>query len=623
MHHIDKKDSFNSTIRNGLFAILVLFLMGVHLVNAQVKLDPSWAQDPPNFNTLINFAKQESEMRTVLTRYSEDLSAFKRRYPVPYSPVRQARLNKFFTEWKDNLQTIPFDNLSEEGKIDYILLRHALEYELERLKLENRNWKEFAMLVPFSDDLRLLQEERFNRKYIENPMLTAGTLDRAADTIDELIADINEKTQKAGSLAAIPGVSKAVALRTADYIDQLSNIVADWNKFYDGYDPEYNFWVRTPYKRLQSSMSEYKDVILRKIVGMDPKNANSGPIFGDPVGAEGLKADLAHEMIPYSPQELIAIGKKEFEWTVQKFKEVSNAMGFGDDWHKALEHTKNQAPPPGKVVNALYDIADYSFDYIKNLDNITLPPLEFEIWRLRMRSVDEQLFAPFFLGGEYTSASYPMEQMDHKFKLMSMRGNTSHFNFPTVQHELIPGHYHQGFVRSRFNTARNRVAGTPFWHEGNAFYWETLLWDKGDFARSNEDKMGMLFWRLHRAGRIIFSLNFHLGNWTPQECVDYLVNEVRHERSNAEGEVRRSFANPYYATLPLYQLAYMTGALQHRALYQELVVEKGMPAKEFHDAILIGGSMPIEMVRARILGLKLTRDYKTQWRWEGDVLKKK
>ncbi|HUH28678.1 DUF885 family protein, partial [Gelidibacter sp.] len=125
------------------------------------------------------------------------------------------------------------------------------------------------------------------------------------------------------------------------------------------------------------------------------------------------------------------------------------------------------------------------------------------------------------------------------------------------------------------------------------------------------------------AGRIIFSLNFHLGNWTPQECVDYLVNEVRHERSNAEGEVRRSFANPYYATLPLYQLAYMTGALQHRALYQELVVEGGMPAKEFHDAILIGGSMPIEMVRARLLGLKLTRDYKTKWRWEGDVLKKK
>ena len=26
-----------------------------------------------------------------------------------------------------------------------------------------------------------------------------------------------------------------------------------------------------------------------------------------------------------------------------------------------------------------------------------------------------------------------------------------------------------------------------------------------------EDRVGMLFWRMHRAARILFSLNFHLG----------------------------------------------------------------------------------------------------------------
>ena len=81
----------------------------------------------------------------------------------------------------------------------------------------------------------------------------------------------------------------------------------------------------------------------------------------------------------------------------------------------------------------------------------------------------------------------------------------------------------------------------------------------------------MLFWRMHRCARIIFSLNYHLGNWTPQQCIDFLVDRVGHERANAEGEVRRSFTGGYG---PLYQLAYMTGALQFYAIKKELVDTK-------------------------------------------------
>lgn len=60
-----------------------------------------------------------------------------------------------------------------------------------------------------------------------------------------------------------------------------------------------------------------------------------------------------------------------------------------------------------------------------------------------------------------------------------------------------------------------------------------------------------------------FSLNYHLGKWTPQQCIDFLVDRVGFERANAEAEVRRSFTANYG---PLYQLAYMTGAFQFYAL---------------------------------------------------------
>jgi uncharacterized protein (DUF885 family) len=141
-----------------------------------------------------------------------------------------------------------------------------------------------------------------------------------------------------------------------------------------------------------------------------------------------------------------------------------------------------------------------------------------------------------------------------------------------------------------------------------------LLWDLG-FPKTPEDRVGMLFWRMHRAARIIFSLSFHLGQMTPQQSIDFLVERVGHERANATAEVRRSFNGNYS---PLYQVAYMIGGLQFRALHRELVDGGKMTNRAFHDAILQSGSMPVEMVRARLTNQALTRDFRTRWKFEGD-----
>jgi hypothetical protein len=284
-------------------------------------------------------------------------------------------------------------------------------------------------------------------------------------------------------------------------------------------------------------------------------------------------------------------------------------MGYGDDWKEAIEHTKNLAPPPGEIPWVLYDIADYSERFVEEMDVIDLPPLSREIWRFTMQTPERQLINPFFSGGEVTHLSYPADSMEHDQKMMSMRGNTPHFNFPTVQHELVPGHHLQSFMYSRFNKHRAELNRTPFWIEGWALYWELTLWDR-DFARNDPDRIGMLFWRLHRAARIIFSLNFQLGNWSPQKCVDFLVDRVGHERANAEAEVRRTARDA-----PLYQAAYMLGALQIRALHDELVGSGRLDEKAFHDGFLLGGPMPIELVRARMTNQPLTPDYRSRWRF--------
>ena len=560
-----------------------------------------WADDPPVLSALVEFARGESLLRVAVVRYTEDIEAVERRFPVAYSPARIARLRKLHEGWQQRLAQLDFAKLDREGQLDYIAMRNRIAYYLDRLQLEEQRAAQMKPLVPFFDSIRLLQENRFDRKPVD-ARSAAATLDGIAKQASEFakaLADPPEKGRKP--------VSGAVAARAEEQVRKLRETLADFHGYYDGYDPEYSWWARKPFSEADAALQAYAEAIKSELSGVKP--GGKSPILGDPVLADGLRADLAVEMIPYDPRELIEIGAQELAWVEEQLRIVARKMGYGNDWKAALEHTKNLAPPPGQAPAAIFDIANYSEEFIAKQHSITLAPLAREIWRLAMQSPERQLVNPFFTGGEVTRLSYPTDSMNFDDRLMSQRGNTPHFNFPTVQHELVPGHHYQRWMRDRFNSHRGPLNDTPFWTEGWALYWEMVLWDL-DFARNDPDRMGMLFWRAHRAARIIFSLNYQLGNWSPQRCVDFLVDRVGHERANAEAEVRRSAQAP-----PLYQAAYMLGALQLRALYKELVDSGRMSATEFHDAILIGGPMPIELVRARLSGAPLARDMQSSWRF--------
>jgi Bacterial protein of unknown function (DUF885) len=254
-----------------------------------------------------------------------------------------------------------------------------------------------------------------------------------------------------------------------------------------------------------------------------------------------------------------------------------------------------------------------SIDFLKKNDLITIPPLALETWGMIMMTPERQLVNPFFTGGNEISISYPTNTMDEDDRLMSMRGNNPHFSMATVHHELIAGHNLQAYMNSRYRTYRN--FGSGFWTEGWSLYWELILWDL-KFPKSPEDRIGFLFWHMHRCARIIFSLNYHLGKWTPQQCVDFLVDRVGHERANAAGEVRRSFETHYP---PLYQLAYLTGGRQFYALKKELVDGGKMTYKQYHDAIMHLNAMPVEMIRAILTKQPLDKDFTTKWRFYDDM----
>jgi hypothetical protein len=543
-----------------------------------------------------------SELRDEIERYAADRAALLRRYDVAYAPARQERLARFYAEWRARLDGLDFGGLGLESKVDYVLLANELTYQQALLARDGQWFAEMTPWLPFASTIMDLAEAR-RRMEAPDGQAVARTLTALAAQVDSV-----RKAVADGTGARDAGRDRIVGRRAAGLLDDLQRAFRSWHRFYAGYDPLFTWWTAAPYRQADSALGAYLEYLNRTVVGVRAGQAE--PIIGDPIGVEGLRADLAHEMIPYTVEELIAIAEREFAWCEAEYRKAARAMGHGDDWRAALEQVKQAYVPPGDQTRLVRDLANEAIRFVEERDLVTVPLLAREIWRMEMISPERQRVSPFFLGGEVFQVSYPTDEMAHEDKLMSMRGNNPHFSRATAHHELIPGHHLQGFMTSRYQTHR-RVFGTPFWGEGWALYWEMLLWDLG-FPATPEDRIGMLFWRSHRAARIIFSLRFHSGTMTPQEAVDFLVDRVGHERANAEGEVRRSLAGDY---APLYQAAYMLGGLQFRALRRELVASGTMTDRAFHDAILQGGRMPVEMVRARLTGTPPARDHRAGWRF--------
>lgn len=356
-----------------------------------------------------------------------------------------------------------------------------------------------------------------------------------------------------------------------------------------------------------------------KIDPNPPRKPDSSGIPGPARGRDGLMQDLSEALIPYTPEELIALAEKEFEWADREMLKASREMGFGTDWKKAIEKTKDSAVPPGGQPRMIRDLLNEAVDYLRANNLITVPQVGAESLRMIMMTPERQIVNPFFTGGGQISVSYPTNTMDYEARLQSMRGNNPGFSHATAHHEMIPGHNLVGFMGSRFNDYRaNLPGGGAFFGEGWPLYWELILYDMG-FNKTPEQRVGALFWRMHRCARIIFSLKFHMGQWSPQEAIDFLVDRVGHERDNATAEVRRSF-DPAAGYNALYQAAYLLGGLQIRGLRKEVVDGRIMNNMQFHDEILRQGSMPIALLRLAVnKRLPLTRDMTIDWKFYGDL----
>ena len=541
-------------------------------------------------------------LQALIERYSADRNLLTTVYSDPLAPSSRERLALFHREWRNKLEAVNFKTLDREGQIDYLLLQNQLTRAEHALQVQSSQWEAEAPLLPFAADLFALEDAR-RTFHTPSGEEAAGQLNAMQEKLER------QQKQLESSLATAPSPAlRATAWHAADDLDSMREQLGKWFNFYNGYDPQFSWWVAAPYRSLDAKMKTYAGFLREKVAGIAENDKTT--LVGVPVGRAALQDQLRDEMIPYSPEELIAMARTQMAWCQQEMIRASREMGYGDDWRKALEKVKQMYVEPGRQPELIRDLARESEEYVIANHLVTVDDLARASWRMEMMTPQQQLVNPFFTGGDTISVSYPTDTMSYAQRRMSMRGNNIPFSHATVFHELIPGHWLQEYSTARYRPYR-QLFGTGFWIEGNALYWEMVFWDRG-FHHTPEQRVGALFWRMHRCARIVFSLSFHLGQMSAQQAVDYLIAEVGHEPDNAVAEVRRSINGSYD---PLYQSAYLIGAMQFRALRHELVDSHRMSECQFHDAILQENMMPIELLRALLEEKPLSPNYKPEWRF--------
>jgi uncharacterized protein (DUF885 family) len=537
-----------------------------------------------------------------INQYNADAQMLQRKYVIKHSPEYFNRMKRFYTDWQERLKKQPFSTYTTSDKVDYLLLKRNIQKDQSQLLADEQQHTSLLPAIPFTKHITSFEAKR-----------RVGQQQPGKEVAQSFVQLKEEILQTMKQLETGAALSAQQFQQASVTVSDLRRAFNEAFKFYDGYDPQFTSSAKPSYLEADTTLGTYIAWLKKKATAVQQKDDGSG-IIGNPIGREALIRDLQFEMIPYTPEQIQAIAMQEFAWCDKEMLKASQQMGFGTNWKAALEKVKTNYVEIGKQPELAKFLAEEAIQFIEQRQLVTIPEMAKEGWSMRMLTPAEQKFAPFFLGGAQILIAYPTEDMNEADRIMTMRGNNRHFSRAVVHHELIPGHNLQYYMNSRYKPYRNPFR-TSFWGEGWALWWEMLLWDN-NFANTPEDKIGMLFWRMHRCARIIFSINYHTNKWTPKQCIDFLVDRVGHEPANAEAEVRRSFASTYG---PLYQVSYMLGGLQFKALHKELVGSGKMTNKAFHDRILKENSMPIEMVRAVLINQPLKENHVTGWKFAGEM----
>ena len=296
-----------------------------------------------------------------------------------------------------------------------------------------------------------------------------------------------------------------------------------------------------------------------------------------------------------TPDEVHQRGLSEVARIRAEMEEVIRGSGFQGDFAAYVQHLRDE---PSYYATSPEQLMKEASLILKKMDG-QLPVLFGKLPRMSygLRPV------PDYVAPRTTSAYYQPPSGDGTragfffLNTYNLKGRPLYALESLALHEAVPGHHLQLALQQELTDVPQfrRFSDCTAFIEGWALYAERLGLEAG-FYEKPESNFGRLSMEMWRACRLVVDTGIHYFDWPRDKAIAFMQANSAESLHNIEAEVDR------YIGWPGQALAYKTGELKIREL--RVRAEQKLGAKfdlrAFHDAVLSGGAVPLDVLEGRM-----------------------
>jgi uncharacterized protein (DUF885 family) len=293
-----------------------------------------------------------------------------------------------------------------------------------------------------------------------------------------------------------------------------------------------------------------------------------------------------------TPAEIHAIGLREYDRITAEMTALAKANGYAD-LDSFRTHIEND--PKYKPTSAQAIVDDFA-KYIKQMRPKL--PLLFTVIPSSPVTVEPIPDFQKAAATHYQTGTPDGKRPGRVSVAVSDYEKRSFINDEAVAyHEGIPGHHMQLSVQQNLTGLPEfrKHGGNSAYTEGWALYAEQLGKEVGFYQDPGSD-YGRLRSELFRAVRLVVDTGIHDQNWTRDMVVEYMRHSHAIDEPTIQSETDR------YISWPAQADSYKLGQLKIRELRGKAEEKLGphFDVRTFHDEILSGGSLPLDLLDARV-----------------------
>lgn len=507
------------------------------------------------------------------------------------APVIAAR-KRFFLKYQQELKSFDPSALNDIDRISYRVMQHNINNGLRAIELH----LEYIPMTQFvSTPLDMAQWGSGSGMH---PFKTVKDYDNWAKRMiafeawtDTAIVNFNS------GIKASVVLPKALVVKMIPQMEELSKT----DIFYQPLSKFPSVFSAADKKRLTAL---YKKIIESKMIPSYKKltvylRETYLPVAQDHAGLSALPdGDKLYDYYfqkfttstALTPEQLYQTGLAEVTRISKEMESIKTKVGFNgslQEFFHYLRTDKRFMPfkTPEEVLDAYRAIHERVKPHLGELFGLQ-PKTAFEIRRV-------EAFREASQGGpSYVTGNLEEDRPGIFYVPVrdASRVNVTFYGMEaTFLHEAVPGHHYQIALQQEnkeIPAFRKQLSFSVF-SEGWALYTESLGEQMGCYADPYQ-KMGALNNEIHRAIRLVTDIALHTGKMTREEAIKYMMEHESIDEVIATAETER------YMAMPGQALSYKTGELKIKELRAKY--EKQLSLKEFHDALLSKGDMPLSVL---------------------------